>query len=186
MTKKDIEIPFRAIDNDEETNREFICKFLGTYDERKIAEVWNECVDHTNPTKYDKLYILDKHNLKLMLECLTEEQKDKVILSLCEDGFYNRFDYRELFFYVTQNCEIRTINSVWAHMDYDVLFAFFREYYPFTRYGVEWKKNHITTYCPTREHLVCKMDNGDAIFANYVDSYYVLVESDGTRYMREL
>ena len=173
-------IPYRALDNNEETNREFICKFLGTSDESAIAEVWNECVDNTNPNKYDKLYPLDKYHLSMVLECLTEEEKDKVILSLYGSGF----DNREFFFYVTQDCKIKTTNSVWAHMDYDVLFAFFREYCPYKAYGEVWRQPK--KYRKNLELLVCKMENGDAIYSNYVDGYFALILADGTRYTREI
>ena len=185
---RNMTIPCRALDNNEETNREFICKFLGTSDESAIAEVWNECVDNTNPNKYDKLYPLDKYHLSMVLECLTEEEKDKVILNLYKDGF----DNREFFFYVTQNCEIRTTNSVWAHMDYDVLFAFFRKYYtPRTieKYGYTWEKQsrvNDTDYWKhiDAESLICTMENGEKIYTNTDYGIVALVLADGVRYER--
>ncbi len=173
-------IPTNSFLYTEEDNRKLICELLNTSDEDEIAEYWNECVDHTNPTKYSKLFLLDKVEMSQLLECLSEKDKDKVIISLCNR--HDGFDASQRYFYLTEDNEIKSCNSVWGFMDYDVLYQFIAKYYAVSMYGRKWNIRTNATFDELKdEWFVCEMENGDKIYSNNVMGNLALY-SNGKEY----
>ena len=155
-----------------------ICELLNTTDEDEILNYWNECVDNTNPAELSKVFVLDEDDMELMLQCLSEEEKDKVLISLCK----RTFDVKERYFYITEDCELNSCNSIWSAVELPMLYDYLTEYVRIDRYGKTWDRSLYHT-AKKDEWVVCEMDNGDEIWMNNVEGYMALYTKDGNTYL---
>lgn len=155
-----------------------ICKLLNTTDEDKILQYWNECVDNNNSTELNKVYELDVFEMEQMLCCLSEEEKDKVLISLCK----RTFDVKERYFYITEDCEINSCNSIWSVVELPLLYDYLTEYVRIERYGKTWNRS-LYHMAEKDEWKVCEMDNGDEIWMDNVKGYMALYTKDRRIYL---
>lgn len=115
---------------DEEQWRDVICELVGSMSEDRVAEMWNECIDHMDegflsehPT-LTKVFLNDERNLSLMGECLTDKEKTRVMMSLADGSYLPS----ERYFYVTSDCRIGSCNSIWSEVVYEPFYQFLINY----------------------------------------------------------
>ena len=150
-----------------------IIDLLGTDNEGRIIEVWNECVErYSTNTEICKIYnasrkeiydIINKYyNLDDIVDILFN-----ISISQCSE-----FDD---YFFITNDNVFHTTDDIWGCMDLQLLHDYIEDYYPIIAYGRKWKANKYTDLVYKKnEVFMLEMENGDTIYCNDIDKYLAL------------
>lgn len=152
-----------------------ICELLNTTDEDKILEYWNDCVQNSDDNNEYRLYDFDEKNLGDVLEYYSPKDMAKIILTLA-NGYC---DVRERYFYITEDCELHTTNSIWNIINLPKFYDFLTDYIRIEKYGRVWD---ISNFCQRKsnenEWLICVLPNGTKMYSNNVEGYLVMYENN--------
>ena len=141
-------------------------RILDTTNEDRILEVWNECVDHTESGKIEKIWLMN--DLPTIAETFCLKQAKAIIGNLSNSSF----DNRERYFTICDGEYLTSCNSIWNYVDADQLYDFVTKWYKLQLYGRIWEDMVGMNY--QNEELLLTMPNGDEIYSNNVEGYLAL------------
>lgn len=153
-----------------------ITDFLGYEDEDAIAELWNECVDHSSNKEYDKIFYLCETTLKEIVNALNIDECKEII----KNFYLGQFDATERYFIITCDKRLITCNSVWSYIDdLAVFYAYLTNYYKKDMYGRTWYVVNETDLFKENEWMVMDLpNNGGVLYSNNVEGYLVIYTKD--------
>jgi hypothetical protein len=155
-----------------------IIDFLGYEDEDAIAELWNECVDHSSNKEYDKIFLLNETILKEIVNTLNIDECKEVI----KNFYLGQFDANERYFIITCDNRLITCNSIWDYIDdLAVFYAYLTNYYKKEMYGRTWYAVNKSDLNRDNEWLVIDLPNNEGVmYSNNVEGYLVLYTNEQT------
>jgi hypothetical protein len=162
--------------------KEKIIDLLGTDNEGRIIEVWNECVErHLSNDEICKMYEYTPREIYNVIN-------DRYSLNDIVDIIYNmnigQCSEFDSWFFITEDNVFHTTNDIWGCMDLQLLHDYIVDNCPLYAYSRKWKIN-INYRVFEQESWFINLENGDSIYYNY-GLGYIGLNRNGKFYYSDL
>ena len=150
-----------------------IIDLLGTDNEGRIIEVWNECVERylTN----DEICKIYEYTPKEIYNVINDRYSLNDIVDIIYNMHISQCSSHDGWFFITEDNVFHTTNDIWGCMDLQLLHDYIEDYYPIIAYGRKWKVNKYTDLVYKKnEVFMLEMENGDTIYCNNIDKYLAM------------
>ena len=162
--------------------KEKIIDLLGTDNEGRIIEVWNECVErHLTNNEICKMY---EYTPKEIYNVINDHYSLNDIVDIIYNMNISQCSTHDGWFFITEDNVFHTTNDIWGCMDLQLLHDYIVDYCPLYAYSRKWKIN-INYRIFEQESWLVHLENGDSLYYHY-GLGYIGLNRNGKFYYSDL